>query len=186
MHIAREQQRRFTVIQHSQLVSTTTHFLTTLRGIQETMAHQDLLPMERKPSAASLPTDLAFTTWQAMFGSGARIGIAVRTTPRAHLQTPQDRRLVLPVCCAAAAGTSASPAAAARRSATKSRPSASTFSTGSVSRGLRKQLPHTQARAPPFYGQKSLIFGSFLPVNRGFAFRTALSTRKPEAVNLQG
>ena len=96
--------------------------------------------MEQKRSAASLPTDLACTTWQAMFMSGARIGIAVLTTPRAHLQTPQDPRLVRPVCCAAAAGTSP-PTAAARRSASASRPSTSAASTSaSVSRGLRSSI----------------------------------------------
>ena len=71
-----------------------------------------------------------------MFGRGARIGTAIRTTARAHLQTPQDPRLVRPVCCAAATGP-ATPAAAARRSATAARPSTSTSSSGSVSRGLR-------------------------------------------------
>ena len=56
MHIALKQQRRFTVIQRNQMVSTTQHFLATLRGTQEIMAHQDLLLMERRLSAASLPT----------------------------------------------------------------------------------------------------------------------------------
>jgi hypothetical protein len=71
MHIAPEQQRRFTVMQHSQLVSTTTHFLKTLRG---TAGTQGAKPT---PWAASLPTDLACMTWQAMCGSGARIGMGL-------------------------------------------------------------------------------------------------------------
>jgi hypothetical protein len=75
MHIAPEQQRRFTVFLDIQVEQTTTHFLATLRGTQETMAHQDLLPMEQKPWAASLPTRWAFTTCQEMFGSGAKIGM---------------------------------------------------------------------------------------------------------------
>ena len=142
MHIAPEQQRRFTVSLDIQVEQTTTHFLATLRGTQETMARQDLLPMERRLSAASLPTDLACTTCQAMFMSGAKIGIAVLTTPRAHLQTPQDPRLACTVCCAAAAG-STTPTAAARRSASAARPATSTTAAASVSRGLRT-LPSPQ------------------------------------------
>ena len=207
--------------------------------------------MERRLSAASLPTDLACMTWQAMFGSGARIGMAVLTTPRAHLPTPQDPRLVRTVCGAAATGTS-TPTTAARRGATATRPSASAPTSASVSRGLRNSiypcrlrqaepafifhflfflftspnlgvrhglvatkavgcravpptgcgnflkskndlwtfprpsprsgivrgLRQSQSCHTPVYGQKSLIFGSFLPVNRGYAFRTALSARK--------
>ena len=49
-----------------------------------------------------------------------------------------------------------------------------TFAALGLFRGLR-QPPICH---PPVYGQKSLIFGSFLPVNRGYAFRTALSARK--------
>jgi hypothetical protein len=37
---------------------------------------------------------------------------------------------------------------------------------------------------PRVYGQKSLIFGSFLPVNRGYAILKAISARKPGALNL--
>ena len=52
-----------------------------------------------------------------------------------------------------------------------------TFAALGLVRGLRQPpICHT-----PVYGQKSLIFGSFLPVNRGYAFRTALSARKPAA-----
>ena len=175
-----------------------------------------------------------------MFGSGARIGIAVLTTPQAHLQTPPDLRLVRPVCCAAATGPT-TPSAAARRSAPAPRPTASTTAAASVSRGLRNSIypcrlrpaepasifhflfflftsqnlgvrhglvatkaagcravsptgcgnflksknaswtfPQPSPRRAglfrgicqspichtPVYGQKSLIFGSFLPVNR--------------------
>ena len=95
--------------------------------------------MERRLSAASMPTDLACMTWQAMFGSGARIGIAVRTTPRAHLQTPQDPRLVRVVCCAAATGTATPTAAVARGASAASRTSPTTLS-GSVPSGLRNSL----------------------------------------------
>ena len=140
MPIAPKQQRRFTVMRclqqkGSQMVSTTTHFLATLRGTQETMAHQDLLHMEQKPSAASLPTDLACTTCQAMFGSGARIGIAIRTTPRALFLTPQDPRLELTVCCAAATGATA-PSPPARRCAFPCCLMTPTRGRASVSRGL--------------------------------------------------
>ena len=192
-----------------------------------------------------------------MFGSGARIGIAVLTTPRAHLQTPQDPRLARTVCCAAATGAT-TPATAARRGASTTRPASLTTSAGSVSRGLRNSIypcrlrpaepasifhflfflftsPNLGVRhglvatkaagcravsptgcgnflkskndwwtysaafaaegwliprhlpipnlSPPGYGQKSLIFGSFLPVNRGSANGVSLSARKPEAVN---
>ena len=133
MHIAQEQQRRFTVIQRSQLVSTTKRFLATLRGTTVTQAAKPTL------SAASLPTDLACMTWQAMFGSGARIGIAVLTTPRAHLQTPQGPRLVLTVCCAAASGAT-TPATAARRSATPPRPTTSTNASASASLAIRNYI----------------------------------------------
>ena len=150
MHIALAQQRRFTVFLDLQVEQTTTRFLATLRGTQEIMAHQDLLPMERKPSAASLPTDLACMTWQAMFGSGARIGIALLTTPRAHLQTTQDPRLGRPVCCAAAAGT-ATPTTAARRSAATTRPAPSTPTSGSVSGGLRRTTPQPSLRSGRFH-----------------------------------
>ena len=126
MHIAPEQQRRFTVIQRSQMVSTTTHFLATLRGTTVTQATKPT------PWAANLPTDLACMTWQAMFMSGAKIGMTVLTTPRAHLQTPQDRRLVLTVCYAAASGAT-TPATAARRSAAASRPTTSAPAAASVS-----------------------------------------------------
>ena len=109
MHIAQERRRRSTVIQRSQLVSTTALFLATLRG---SIQQQGAKPT---PSAASLPTDLACMTCQAMFGSGARIGMAVITTPRAQRPTPQDPRLEPPVWCAAATGAAA-PSGAARRS----------------------------------------------------------------------
>ncbi len=102
--------------------------------------------MERKPSAASLPTDLACTTCQAMFGSGARIGIAVRTTHRAPLPTPQDPRPVRTICCAAVVGA-APPAAAARRGATAATcPTASSTASGSVSSGLRRTSPQLSLR----------------------------------------
>ena len=153
-------------MQRNQLVSTTTHFLATLRGTQEIMAHQDLLHMERKPWAASLPTDLACTTCQAMFLSGAKIGIAVLTTPRAHLQTPQDPRLARPVCCAAATGAS-TPASAARRSATATRPAASTSTSASVSRGLRNFIYPCRLRQAEPASIFHLLFFLFTSPNLG-------------------
>ena len=137
MHIVQEQQRRFTVIQRSQMVLTTTHFLATLRGTQKTMAHRDLLPMERNPSAASLPTDLACTTWQAMLGSGARIGMGF-IHQQASL-TPQDPRLVWSICFVAAPGAP-TPTTAVRRCATTARPTLSATASGSVSQRLRRDI----------------------------------------------
>ena len=134
MPIAPKQQRRFTVMRclqqkGSQMVSTTTHLLATLRGTTRMQAAKPT------PSAASLPTDLACTTWQAMLGSGARIGIAVRTTPRALFLTPQGPRLERTVCCAAATGTT-TPSTAARRCAVSSSLMPATSGRASVSRGL--------------------------------------------------
>ena len=164
--------------------------------------------------------------------SGARIGIAVLTTPRAHLQTPQDPRLARFVCCAAALGTS-TPTSAVARSATTTTRTTPTSISGSVPSGLRSSIfpflifhflfflftspnlgvchglaatkavgcravpptgcgnflkskndlwtfPRPSPRSgivrslrqspichTPVYGQKSLIFRSFLSVNRG-------------------
>ena len=130
-------------MQQSQMVSTTTRFLATLRGTAVTQAAKPTL------SAASMPTDLACTTWQAMFGSGARIGIATRTTPRAHLQTPQDPRLARPICCAAAAG-STPPDSALARGAASARTSPTAVS-GSVPSGLRNTSPHPSLRMRTFH-----------------------------------
>ena len=49
----------------------TTHFLATLRGTARMQA------AKLTPWAASLPTRLACMTWQAMFWSGARIGMGL-------------------------------------------------------------------------------------------------------------
>jgi len=65
--------------------------------------------------------------------------MAVRTTPRAHLQTPQDPRLARIVCCAAALGTTSPAAAVARSAAPATRTSPASLS-GSVPSGLRNSL----------------------------------------------
>ena len=49
---------------------------------------------------------------------------------------------------------------------------------------FRATLSHSPKCDPPVYGQISLIFGSFLPVNRGCAFRKAIFARKPCPVTL--
>jgi hypothetical protein len=61
-----------------------------------------------------------------------------------------------------------------------SRPASATSITASASRAIRNPFTHAhRACFPPVYGQKTLIFGSFLPVTRGYTFRKAIFARKP-------
>ena len=71
--------------------------------------------------------------------SGAMIGMEVRITAQAHLQTQQDLRQVRTACCAAATGA-ATPATAARRTVAATIPTPASATSASVSRGLRSSL----------------------------------------------
>lgn len=82
-----------------------------------------------------------------MFLSGARIGMVLIQARRK--QTPQDLRLVRPVCCAAATGA-ATPTTVARRGAEATSPLMSSSTSASVSRGLRRTSPQPSLRKSPF------------------------------------
>ena len=128
-------QLRFTACLVTPTAPMMTACLETLRGTRETMEqHQVHQPMEQSPLPAKPPMGLAFTTCQAMCGSGAMIGMAI--IPQASRRTQQDLRQVCPACCAAATGTTA-PATAARRPVSTAVPTTATTTSDSVSRGLR-------------------------------------------------
>ena len=126
-------QRRFIACLATPMALTLTASLETLRG---TTAIQEA---QHTPLPANSPMRLACTTCQAMCMSGAMIGMEVRITAQAHLQTQQDLRQVRTACCAAATGAS-SPAAAARRPVASPVPAPAATPSASVSRGLCSSL----------------------------------------------
>jgi len=105
-----------------------------------------------------------------MFGSGARIGTAVRITRRVRLPTRPDPQLGRTDRYEVLHGTVISRASARHFATTFRRTISTTASSASASRVIRNQFSHALPHAnPPVYGQIVRLQHCVLPVTAGWS-----------------